>query len=56
MLKPIKTEQQYEEALETIWHLMDSKLPLGNPKGDQLAILTTFVEVYEADHYPTPSV
>jgi HTH-type transcriptional regulator / antitoxin HigA len=49
MLKPIKTEEQYEEALETIWYLMDSQPTVGTSKGDELDIL-------EAKHYPMPSV
>ena len=56
MLKPIKTEEQYEEALETIWYLMDSQPALGTPKGDELDILVTLVEAYEVKHYPMPSV
>ena len=56
MLKPIKTEEQYEEALEKIWYLMDSQPVLDTPKGDELDILVTLVEAYEAKHYPIPVV
>ncbi len=56
MLKPIKTEEQYEEALETIWYLMDSQPAIGTSKGDELDILVTLVEAYEAKYYPLPSV
>ena len=56
MLKPIKTEEQYEEALETIWYLMDAQPALGTPKGDELDILVTLVEAYEVKHYPMPSI
>ena len=56
MLKPIKTEEQYEEALETIWYLMDSQPTVGTSKSDELDILATLIEAYEAKHYPMPSV
>ena len=51
MLKPIKTEEQYEDALEIIWQLMDSQPAIGTPEGDELDILVTLVEAYEAQHY-----
>ena len=56
MLKPIKTEEQYEEALEKIWFLMDSQPVLGTITGDELDILVTLVEAFEAKHYPLPTV
>ncbi len=47
-IKPIKTEQDYEAALERIMVLMDAKAD--TPEGDELDILGTLVEVYEAKH------
>jgi len=47
-IKPIKTEQDYEAALERIMMLMDAQLD--TPEGDELDILGTLVEVYEAKH------
>ena len=48
-IKPIKTEQDYENTLLRIDILMDSK---PNSKDfDELDILTTLVEVYEEIHY-----
>ena len=44
-VKPIKTETDYEAALETIASLMDAKP--GTPKGDRLDVLSTLVEAYE---------
>jgi len=49
-IRPIKTEADYEAALQTIDQLMDAKL--GTPEGDQLDVLVTLVEAYEAKHYP----
>ena len=49
-LHPIKTEQDYDAALraiETLW-----AAPEGSPEADQLEILLTLVEAYEANHYP----
>jgi len=49
-IRPIKTETDYEAALQTIDQLMDAEL--GTPEGDQLDVLVTLVEAYEAKHYP----
>jgi HTH-type transcriptional regulator/antitoxin HigA len=45
-IKPIKTEQDYEAALERIILLMDAEL--NTPEGDELDILGTLVEAFEA--------
>ena len=49
-IKPIKTEQDYEAALEEIERLFDA-VP-GTPRGDKLDILTTLVERYEEIKHP----
>ena len=49
-IKPIKTEADYETALEAIARLMDAEP--GTSKGDRLDVLTTLVEAYERRHYP----
>jgi HTH-type transcriptional regulator/antitoxin HigA len=51
-IKPIKTEQDYDQALAQIERLMDT-VP-GTPEGDQLDVLTTLVEAYETQHFPVP--
>lgn len=51
-LKPIKTEQDYETALQEIERLWDV-LP-DTPESDALEILVTLVEVYEKEHYDLP--
>jgi HTH-type transcriptional regulator / antitoxin HigA len=49
-IKPIRTEADYDAALEEIDRLMDAE---PNTKdGDRLDILTTLVEVYEGVHHP----
>jgi HTH-type transcriptional regulator/antitoxin HigA len=49
-IKPIKTEADYEDTLERIGELMSAQPD--TPEGDELDILTTLVEHYEAQHYP----
>ena len=48
-ISPIKTKRDHERALLRIEHLMDAKL--GTKAGDELDILTTLVEAYEAKHH-----
>ena len=48
--KVIKTERDYEAALERIEQLMDA-VP-DTPEGDELELLSTLVELYEDEHYP----
>jgi HTH-type transcriptional regulator / antitoxin HigA len=49
-LKPIRTEADYEAALQGIDRLMDAAP--GTAEGDRLDILATLVEAYEARHHP----
>jgi len=48
-IKPIRTEQDYENTLHRIDQLMDA-VP-NTAEFDELEILTTLVEVYEEKHY-----
>lgn len=47
---PIKTNSDYQNALQEIEGLMMAKL--GTDEGDHLDILVTLVEDYERKHYP----
>jgi HTH-type transcriptional regulator/antitoxin HigA len=49
MVRPIRTEDDYEAALEEIGQLMNARP--GTPRGDELEVLTTLVEAYEAEHH-----
>lgn len=49
---PIRTEADYEKALARIEMLMDAKF--NTPEGDELDIMTTLVENYEAKHFVIP--
>ena len=51
-IKPIRTEAEYEAALQEIESLFD--VPPNTPAEDRLELLTILVEVYEAKHYPIP--
>ena len=49
-IKPIKTTDDYDAALERIEALFETKP--NTPKGDELEILITLVSAYEEEHYP----
>jgi HTH-type transcriptional regulator/antitoxin HigA len=49
-IKPIKNEADYDAALARIEMLMDAEID--TPEGDELDILVTLVEAYEAKHQP----
>jgi HTH-type transcriptional regulator/antitoxin HigA len=51
-INPIKTEKDYDLALERINVLFDAKL--NTNEGDELDILVTLIEKYEQIHYPIP--
>ncbi|QRR04342.1 helix-turn-helix domain-containing protein [Dyadobacter sandarakinus] len=50
MIKPIKSEQDYESALTQMEHLLDAKKD--TPDGDTLEILALLISDYERKHYP----
>ena len=49
-LHPITTEQDYDAALRAVEALWTA--PAGSPEAEQLEILVTLVEAYEATHHP----
>ncbi len=49
-IHPIKTEDDYSDAMQRIDALMDA-LP-GTEEGDELDVLVTLVEAYERNHFP----
>lgn len=48
-VKPIRTEQDYEAALDEVSVLWGN--PSGSPKGDRLDVLATLIDAYEARHH-----
>ncbi|MDB5152266.1 MAG: transcriptional regulator, family [Mucilaginibacter sp.] len=55
MLKPIKTEDQYNQALARVYELMQIEVKEDSAESDELEILSILVKEYETDHYPIPS-
>jgi HTH-type transcriptional regulator/antitoxin HigA len=51
-IRPIKTEEDYQAALEEIESLFDASPD--TPEGDRLEVLTTLVEAYEERHHSIP--
>ena len=49
MIRPIRSEADYDEALGEIDRLMG--VALGTPESDKLEILVTLVERYESEHW-----
>jgi len=49
-LKPIKTEADYQAALERLEAIFDA--PLGSKEGDELEILSILIDNYEKQHFP----
>lgn len=49
-LKPIRTEKDYELALNRLEKIFDAKP--GTKEGDELEILALIIEDYEDKHYP----
>jgi len=49
-IKPIKTKKDYQNALERLELIFDSKK--GSTYGDELEILGILIEKYENEHFP----
>jgi HTH-type transcriptional regulator/antitoxin HigA len=52
-IRPIKTKADYRAALKEVERLWDADP--GTPEGDGVDVLTTLIEVYEAEHFPIPA-
>lgn len=51
-IRPIRSEQDYEQALQEIEAIFEAAP--GTPAGDRLEVLVTLVEAYEDKHYAIP--
>ena len=49
-IKPIKTEKDYNQALERLETIFDAKL--GAAEGDELEVLGILIDQYENEHFP----
>lgn len=54
LIKLIKTEADYEQALARIYELMQLELEPGTVLGDELEVMALLVKDYENQHYPMP--
>jgi HTH-type transcriptional regulator/antitoxin HigA len=53
MIKPIRTERDYNRALkriEELWYAKDK-----SQDADELEVLVTLVQAYDEQHYPIPA-
>ena len=48
-IRPIKTEQQYFQALEKLEEIFDAKENM--PEGDKAEILSLLIDTFENEHY-----
>jgi HTH-type transcriptional regulator/antitoxin HigA len=55
MLKPIKTEKQYSDALARVYQLMQKDIKPDSTESDELEILSLLVKEFETEHYHIPS-
>ena len=49
-IKPIKTESDYNQALERLEIIFDAKK--GSPEGDELEVLGILIDKYENEKFP----
>lgn len=49
-IKPIKTESDYNKALERLEVIFDAKID--SPEGDELEVLGILIDKYENEHFP----
>lgn len=54
MLKPIKTEQEYENVLERIYLLMQQNVSPESPDSDEIEVLSILVKEYENKNFKIP--
>ncbi|WP_397452549.1 type II toxin-antitoxin system HigA family antitoxin [Pseudomonas sp. NA-150] len=51
-IRPIHTEQDYQDALKAISALFDNEPEPGTPEGDHFDVMITLIEAYESKHFP----
>jgi HTH-type transcriptional regulator/antitoxin HigA len=54
MLTPIKSEQQYEDALERVYMLMQTEVTAGSKESDELEVLSILIKEYEHESHAVP--
>jgi HTH-type transcriptional regulator/antitoxin HigA len=51
-IKPIRTEQDYQEALKAISPLFDNQPEIDTPEFDYMEVMVLLIEAYETKHHP----
>lgn len=54
MLKPIKNERQYEDALARTYALLQKELKANSKESDELEILSILIKSYENEYHAMP--
>ncbi|HEX5170464.1 MAG TPA: helix-turn-helix domain-containing protein [Cyclobacteriaceae bacterium] len=54
MVKPIKSNRQYEEALARVYALMQRNIKRKSKDADELEILSILIKEYESERFPVP--
>ena len=54
MLKPIKSNKQYDIALNRAYELMHKVITPGSRQSDELEVLSILIKEYEQVHFPVP--
>lgn len=54
MVKPIKNNKQYEDALTRTYTLMQKDIRPDSKDSDELEILSILIKEYENEHFPVP--
>ncbi|HEX5001317.1 MAG TPA: helix-turn-helix domain-containing protein [Bacteroidia bacterium] len=54
MLKPIRNNRQYEDALSRAYTLMQKNIKANSKDSDELEILSILIKEYENKHFPVP--
>ena len=54
MLKPVKNNRQYQQALERTYALMQRNNKPGSKESDELEILSILIKEYENELFPVP--
>nr|WP_227411576.1 transcriptional regulator [Cruoricaptor ignavus] len=54
MIKPIRTEKEYDEALEKAYHLIQKRPQESSEEFDELEVLSVLIKNYEDTHFSIP--
>ncbi|GAA4349152.1 helix-turn-helix domain-containing protein [Hymenobacter saemangeumensis] len=54
-LRPIKSEEQYDQLLQWLDTQFDQQVPPDSPEGETIQMALLLVKAYEDEHYPIPT-